>query len=160
MSFTPALSRCRIREFTLNSYIEAVDLLYSEITFSFQKGRSLTTFLPTILPCRFNTIRRLSFNWTFYFWDGHLYWPPFENSPRDGSDEKFAWLDLCQRISKMPHLRYLRCGLAVREVYWNTNCRDFDAEKESQCLWALALITQPKCFTVVLTWPKPLRSII
>ncbi|KAF2113655.1 hypothetical protein BDV96DRAFT_578168 [Lophiotrema nucula] len=122
-------------------YQEAIDILYTTNCFSFDRGRSLTLFLTTILPHRFDKIRHLSLNWLFNVSGDD--WPPIYNSQAGGREEDTAWERICVRIANMPQLAEFQCALNVYEETLLISGGRLSPSSENRFLQPLRFITMP-----------------
>ncbi|KAK3178546.1 hypothetical protein OEA41_000683 [Lepraria neglecta] len=128
----PLLLACR------RIYSEAIDLLYESNRFSFISSDILIHLSLTILPQRFNVIRKVHLTWQL--------WPAFLGCRFDLAE----WDKACDVMASMRGLRFLQIDLDAGglENMGNT----INAERERGLLEPLMAVTMVKDFCVTLWW--------
>lgn len=135
--FLPLLKCCR------QIYTEAIDILYSQNSFSMLHLESIICLSSTVLPQRMNAIRSLEFGWLFY--SPH---PPYTRP----SEIKFpphdegTWERVWDTLADMQGLRKLRVDLLGN---WTTR---LERDAERMLLLPAAKIWRPKVWEMRVNW--------
>ena len=87
--------------------MEAIPVLYEDITFSMIHLESVILFAETILPQRFNTIRSIQLSWYFYYFVSMRVFQSIGNPPYDTATWKRVW----SILANMENLIKLRVDL-------------------------------------------------
>lgn len=106
----------------INSYSEAIDLLYRKVTFDFRRAEALIRMQRIMLPQRLQCIQSVRLSVTFTLPEGERYsargWdePTFHYLnvwPKD--DDRMKWQLACRALSSLKSLRELRLCITVHE---------------------------------------------
>ncbi|KAF2203696.1 hypothetical protein GQ43DRAFT_438617 [Delitschia confertaspora ATCC 74209] len=137
----PFLRTCR------QVYSEAINFLYSTNVFSFQDLDCLRHFSATVLPKRFNLVKKLDIEW-------YMTWPIYDptaqqlllNNPAlyPPYDEA-TWEETWRIIANLPSLKFLRVSLLYYDGFQDPAC-------EKKILAPLYKVTQAPVFEVRVSW--------
>ncbi|KAF2744499.1 hypothetical protein M011DRAFT_384380, partial [Sporormia fimetaria CBS 119925] len=144
----PLMLTCRL------VYKEAIDVLYTTNTFSFNDLDCLRYFKSTIPPRAFDRIWYLDISWVGTWW-AHVPNTTVVRQPRYPPYDRNTWEDTWRIVSEIPQLKGLRVEIihesdVLSEVPYST--RDERAQLERTLLAPLRNITTEEYFDVTVNW--------
>lgn len=145
---------------TLASYIETIELIYSEKTFTFNSPDPLIDLRATILPSRLCAIRSLSFStrlWLPLQPDVQRLFPKLIELPWPLPPYDFrTWVEACNVIAQMPGIRDLHILLDSLLVCLHSRDDNDDdcqhIEEQTKILEPLCKIRGASSFTITVDW--------
>lgn len=125
----------------MSSYTEAIDTLYEDHLFDFRSFEAFTLLSLTLLPQRWNAIRKIHLKWHF----GYELWCGQGSERRKHGS---AWNKVWQTMSRMKGLRDIQVDL---DAYLETET--LSPMVEADVLAPLMAVTTAPNFVIKASWP-------
>lgn len=98
-------------------YLEALEVLYSERVFVFDRMESFYRFLHSVPPEALNYIQHIQLDWV-----GFAFWRRICGAAVDRTEATLSWHDICNTISGMENLKDIRIDPKSPRLFDNEDC--------------------------------------